>query len=65
MESNNTRISGEFEDALDKTDEEFSGIYVNVFQQLTERISEFGGMRKNETVLKVISCQKSCTEKTV
>ncbi len=52
MESNNTRISGEFEDALDKTDEEFSGIYVNVFQQLTERISEFGGMRKNETVLK-------------
>ena len=55
MESNNTRISGEFEDALDKTDEEFSGIYVNVFQQLTERISEFGGMRKNETVLKVIS----------
>lgn len=51
----NDSTAQQFENAVDKTDINFDSIYINVFKPLTDKISKFGGIRKNETTLKVIS----------
>lgn len=43
------------ENEIDNTDNKFNEIYTDIFKPLTDKISKFGGMRKNETSLKVIS----------
>jgi putative ATP-dependent endonuclease of the OLD family len=51
----NSTASQQFENAVDKTDGDFNNIYTNIFKPLTDKISKFGGIKKNETTLKVIS----------
>lgn len=51
----NGSTTQQFENAVDKTDSAFNSIYGNIFKPLTDKISKFGGIRKNETTLKVIS----------
>ncbi len=51
----NGSTTQQFENAVDETDSAFNCIYGNIFKPLTDKISKFGGIRKNETTLKVIS----------
>ncbi len=51
----NGSTAQQFENALDKTDSDFNKIYNTIFEPLTDKISKFGGIKKNETTLKVIS----------
>lgn len=45
----------EFEKQIDETDSRFDVIYTEVFKNLIDKISMFGGVKKNDTNLKVIS----------
>ena len=47
--------SAKIENEVDNTDLQFNKIYTDIFKPLTDKISLFGGMRKNDTALKVIS----------
>lgn len=44
-----------FENALIQTDSKLSGIYDDLFKDVVGKIKKFGGMKKDETVIKVIS----------
>lgn len=44
-----------FKDSLKDTDEELTSIYDNMFQDIIDKVKAFGGMSRNETVIKVIS----------
>lgn len=44
-----------FEKQVDETDKEFDEIYTETFKNLMDKLSKFGGIRKNENVVKVIS----------
>lgn len=45
----------EFEKQVDDTDKEFDKIYLKVFENLIGKISKFGGIKKDDTNLKIIS----------
>lgn len=47
--------STRIDDALDRTDGEFNELYIDIFKPLTDKISKFGGMKKDDTTMKVIS----------
>lgn len=49
----------EFENQIDKTDTEFDKIYKKVFKELIDKISKFGGMKKDDTNIKIISQMQS------
>lgn len=51
----NDITSAKIENEVDNTDNQFNEIYVDIFKPLTDKISKFGGMRKNDTTLKVVS----------
>lgn len=51
----NNITSVKIENEVDNTDIQFNEIYIDIFKPLTDKISNFGGMRKNDTTLKVIS----------
>ncbi len=52
---NNDITSVKIENEVDNTDIKFNEIYTDIFKPLTDKIHHFGGMRKNDTTLKVIS----------
>ena len=52
-EDNSTVL--EFEKQVDDTDKEFDKIYLKVFNNLIDKISKFGGIKKDDTNLKIIS----------
>ncbi len=52
-ESNATALN--FEKKIDETDKAFDDIYLETFKNLMDKLSQFGGMKKNENVVKVIS----------
>lgn len=52
---NNDITSVKIENEVDNTDIKFNEIYTDIFKPLTDKIYHFGGMRKNDTTLKVIS----------
>lgn len=54
LSEDNTTIL-EFEKQIDETDSRFDDIYTKVFENLIDKISKFGGIKKNDTNLKVIS----------
>ncbi len=45
----------DMENKLEETDDNFNQLYTAVFKPLTTKISKFGGIKQNETTLKVIS----------
>lgn len=45
----------DFENALIETDSKLSAIYDDLFEDVVEKVKKFGGMKKDETVIKVIS----------
>ena len=45
----------EFQDSLKDTDKVLSSIYDNMFSDIVDKVRRFGGMSKNETVIKVVS----------
>jgi len=49
----------EFENQIDKTDTKFDTIYKKVFKELIDKISKFGGMKKDDTNIKIISQMQS------
>jgi len=51
----NTATTLKFEGKVDETDKAFDEIYLETFKNLMEKISKFGGIRKNESIVKVIS----------
>lgn len=52
-ENNSTTLK--FEEKVDETDKTFDEIYLETFKNLMEKISKFGGIKKNENIVKVIS----------
>lgn len=52
-ENNATTLN--FEGKVDETDKAFNEIYLETFKSLMEKISKFGGIKKNENFVKVIS----------
>ncbi|WP_297639262.1 AAA family ATPase [uncultured Clostridium sp.] len=44
-----------FENALIETDSKLSAVYGDLFEDVVEKVKKFGGMKKDETVIKVIS----------
>lgn len=44
-----------FEKQVDETDKAFDGIYSETFKNLMDKISKFGGFKKDENIVKVIS----------
>lgn len=44
-----------FENQIDETDADFSEIYAEVFKDLLNKISIFGGMKKDDSKIKIIS----------
>lgn len=44
-----------FEDALHSTDKALSGVYDGLFEKVIKKVKKFGGIRENETVVKIIS----------
>lgn len=44
-----------FENALIETDSKLSAVYDDLFEDVVEKVKKFGGMKKDETVIKVIS----------
>ncbi|RNA62907.1 ATP-dependent endonuclease [Chryseobacterium nematophagum] len=45
----------EFKSVIEDTDEILGNIYEALFSDITEKVSLFGGIRKNESIIKVIS----------
>lgn len=45
----------QFKDSLKDTDEELTSIYDKMFQDIIDKVKTFGGMSRNETVIKVVS----------
>lgn len=54
QEENNTTTLN-FEKQVDETDKAFDGIYSETFKKLMDKISKFGGVKKDENIVKVIS----------
>lgn len=44
-----------FEDTLHSTDKALSGVYDGLFEKVIKKVKKFGGIRENETVVKIIS----------
>lgn len=44
-----------FEDTLHATDKELSSVYETLFDGIISKVKKFGGIRENETVVKIIS----------
>lgn len=44
-----------FEDALLETDTSLTNIYQGIFQSVIKKVKKFGGIRENETIVKIIS----------
>ena len=44
-----------FEDTLHTTDKELSSVYESLFEGVISKVKKFGGIRENETVVKIIS----------
>ncbi|WP_373598711.1 ATP-dependent nuclease [Paraclostridium bifermentans] len=44
-----------FQDALIETDSKLSEVYDDIFSDISRKVKKFGGMKKDETVIKVIS----------
>lgn len=51
--NNDTTLN--FEKKVDETDNAFDGIYTETFKNLMGKLSKFGGIKKNENIVKVIS----------
>ncbi|MGL5869606.1 ATP-dependent nuclease [Clostridium chrysemydis] len=45
----------DFEQAIIETDSKLSGVYEDLFKDVVEKVKKFGGIKKDETVIKVIS----------
>lgn len=50
-----TSTVSDFENQIDETDIKFDDIYTKVFKELLEKISKFGGIKKDDTKIKIIS----------
>ncbi len=50
-----TPILENFEDMLSNTDNELSNIYEDLFSGVLDKIKKFGGIRENETAVKIVS----------
>jgi len=45
----------QFKDTLEETDDHLDGVYPGLFQDILETVSQFGGTRAGESVIKIIS----------
>ncbi|WP_461812614.1 AAA family ATPase [Faecalimonas sp.] len=45
----------QFEETLQNTDEELTKVYEDLFENVINKIKKFGGIRENETVVRIIS----------
>jgi len=50
-----TPVIQNFEDTLVKTDTSLSEIYQELFSNVIEKVKKFGGIKENETIVKIIS----------
>lgn len=50
-----SEITDEFEHALESTDSSLSGIYDIIFNNVIKKIKKFGGIKENDTVVRIIS----------
>lgn len=48
-------ITLDFEKQVDETDNVFDDIYLKTFKDLMDKIAKFGGFKKNENIMKVVS----------
>lgn len=49
----------EFKEAIEKTDDELTTVYEGLFSDIIDKISQFGGMKKDESKIKIISTLQS------
>lgn len=54
-EDDDTSTVSDFENQIDETDIKFDDIYKKVFKDLLDKISKFGGIKKDDTKIKIIS----------
>ena len=53
--NNNPDVIEEFKDALSKTDEDLDKIYEVLFNEVINDIKQFGGIKQNESIIKIVS----------
>jgi len=44
-----------FKDSLSETDDQLSGIYVDLFKEIIKKVGDFGGIKPNESEIEIIS----------
>ena len=45
----------DFKDKLSETDNQLSGIYVDLFKEIVQKVGDFGGIKPNESEIEIIS----------
>jgi predicted ATP-dependent endonuclease of OLD family len=53
--NSNSDVIEDFKDALSKTDEDLDGIYKNIFKEVIDDIKRFGGIKQDDSVIKIVS----------
>lgn len=53
--NNNSVVIEDFKDALSKTDENLDKIYKDLFQEVIDDIKRFGGIKQDDSVIKIVS----------
>lgn len=51
----NPEVIEEFKDALSDTDAKLDGVYKKIFEDVIEGVKKFGGMRQDDSVIKIVS----------
>ncbi|MDX8399858.1 MAG: AAA family ATPase [Gallionellaceae bacterium] len=51
----NSVVIEDFKDALSKTDDDLDGIYKNIFKEVIDDIKRFGGIKQDDSVIKIVS----------
>jgi putative ATP-dependent endonuclease of the OLD family len=53
--SNNPAVIEDFKDTLSNTDEKLDGIYSGLFKEVIDDIKKFGGIKQDESIIKIVS----------
>lgn len=53
--SEQNKAVDDFKDKLSETDNQLSGIYVDLFKEIVKKVGDFGGIKPNESEIEIIS----------
>lgn len=55
INSDQNKAVENFKDKLSETDDQLSGIYVDLFKEIIKKVGDFGGIKPNESEIEIIS----------